>query len=217
MEKLIIVCDKETEKYANYLRQLISSNDDKEGSIVGIKDGSVDSVVWTEEQYKANSPTISSSQHILFVGNGKVAQNESASIKFVHDKFGMKYGWIGKRGVAVVDKTLNEEEYSDFLEYCKEHGVNNEKISFKLFGEPKRDVNTEGNVNDVKKQKESVLNDVLKSTVIATSVAGILGGISTLGAHGVKTLITSVKVKEQQYTALIVILYLNGLESFMES
>lgn len=38
-KKLIIVCDEKTEQYANYLRQLISTNDDKDGEVVGIADG----------------------------------------------------------------------------------------------------------------------------------------------------------------------------------
>ena len=32
--KLIIVCDDKTEKYANYLRQLVSTDDDEEGKVV---------------------------------------------------------------------------------------------------------------------------------------------------------------------------------------
>lgn len=34
-KKLIIVCDEKTEQYANYLRQLISTNDDKQRTTWG--------------------------------------------------------------------------------------------------------------------------------------------------------------------------------------
>lgn len=44
-KKLIIVCDEKTEPYANYLRQLISTNDDKDGEVVGIEDGTVEAAV----------------------------------------------------------------------------------------------------------------------------------------------------------------------------
>ena len=44
-KKLIIVCDEKTEQYANYLRQLISTNDDKDGEVVGIADGTVEAAV----------------------------------------------------------------------------------------------------------------------------------------------------------------------------
>ena len=52
--RLIIVCDDRTEKYANYLRQLISTNDDSEGEVVGIADGSVEVAVWTDKEYINN-------------------------------------------------------------------------------------------------------------------------------------------------------------------
>ena len=50
-KKLIIVCDEKTETYANYLRQLISTNDDKDGEVVGVADGTVDAAVWLEKDH----------------------------------------------------------------------------------------------------------------------------------------------------------------------
>ena len=60
MKKLIIVCDDKTEKYANILRQLISSKDDTEDEVLGVEDGTVDVVVWREKHYLDNMATISS-------------------------------------------------------------------------------------------------------------------------------------------------------------
>ena len=54
MKKLIIVCDNKTEKYGNYLLQLISSKDDTENDVVGIEDGTVEAVVWSEKNYRDN-------------------------------------------------------------------------------------------------------------------------------------------------------------------
>ena len=42
---LIIVYNKETEKYANFLRALLTQNDDTKEKIIGVKDGTVDVVV----------------------------------------------------------------------------------------------------------------------------------------------------------------------------
>ena len=53
-KKLIIVCDNKTEKYGNYLRQLVSVNDDNEDEIIGTEDGTVDAVVWLEKDYLVN-------------------------------------------------------------------------------------------------------------------------------------------------------------------
>ena len=59
-QKLIIVCDEKTESYANYLRQLISTNDDKDGQVVGVEDGTVNVAVWLEKDYLANK-----AQHLI--------------------------------------------------------------------------------------------------------------------------------------------------------
>ena len=52
--KLIIVCDESTVGYANYLRQLISANDDEEDVIIGTKDGAIKVSVWLEKHYFYN-------------------------------------------------------------------------------------------------------------------------------------------------------------------
>ena len=41
MKKLIIVCEKNSRRYADFLAQLVSLSDDIEGEIVGVKDGAV--------------------------------------------------------------------------------------------------------------------------------------------------------------------------------
>lgn len=55
-KKLIIVCDEKTEQYANYLRQLISTNDDKDGEVVGIADGSVLAVGKGNPEWNYSAP-----------------------------------------------------------------------------------------------------------------------------------------------------------------
>lgn len=48
---------------------LISAKDDKEGEVVGVADGSVEAVVWSEKAFADNEPTLSSNAHVLFIGD----------------------------------------------------------------------------------------------------------------------------------------------------
>ncbi len=50
--KLIIVYNKDTQKYANYMLQLISLKDDEDGNVIGSQDGSVEAAVWSEKEYE---------------------------------------------------------------------------------------------------------------------------------------------------------------------
>ncbi len=65
MKKLIIVCEKNSRRYADFLAQLVSLSDDIEGEIVGVKDGAVAAKVWSETDYTHQAVQISSEQYIL--------------------------------------------------------------------------------------------------------------------------------------------------------
>lgn len=217
MKRIIVVCDDKTKEYANYLRQLISANDDKDGEIVGTKDGEIDVVVWTEKQYIDNSPTIASNQHILFIGNNKSAQAEEKSMKEIYHKFGMRYSWLGKRAVAAVDSVdLSKEDYDKFIEYCKEYGTEYEKQEFKLFKKKEKT-----NIED--KSEGKAVNKSYDSLIAAAGVAGagillgIIGSAVAISAVGIKIANINAKIKEQQYMALITIFYLEGINKFLEN
>ncbi len=131
-KKLIIVCDEKTEQYANYLRQLISTNDDKDGEVVGIADGTVEAAVWLEKEYLANKAQISSNEHILFIGDNKTSKSESSSMVVKFEKYGMQYGWLGKRAMMKVDNEMLEpESYDEFIEYALGYQSDFEKIAMK--------------------------------------------------------------------------------------
>ena len=89
--QLIIVCTEKTRKYANYLVQLIGAKDDTNDATTGIKDGSVEAVVWGEKDYKANLATLKSSANIVFIGNDKMIKDEIANMNEVYDAYGMKF------------------------------------------------------------------------------------------------------------------------------
>jgi len=92
---LILVCTDKTKAYANYFQLLISSKDDSEESVKGVQDGSVDTSVWTEEQFDANRVGLSSQEHIIFVGESSMIDAECRLMENKFDNLGMQYGWLG--------------------------------------------------------------------------------------------------------------------------
>ena len=130
--KLIIVCDDKTHGYGNYLRQLVSTNDDEDNLIVGTKDGAIEVAVWLEKDYLANMATLTSEQHVLFIGENQSSKNEISSMDIKFEKYGMKYGWLGKRGMMIISKTIdNPEDYNEFIELCRNYKTEFELIEFK--------------------------------------------------------------------------------------
>ena len=219
MKKLIIVCDNKTEEYANLLRQLISSKDDTENEVVGIEDGTVGVVVWLEKEYRNNMATISSNEHILFLGNGEVSKKEfNSSMKMYYDQFGMTYGWLGNRGVLRVTTEIDdEEEYNKFVELYSNFNLDFEAIEFKNFRE------TVANTVDKKAKGLFSKNKFTKAAMTAGGLAaglaagGIVGGA---GAGIIGSKVVSVnrqkKIKQQQYHTLVVAFYREGLAKFLE-
>lgn len=219
MKKLIIVCDNKTEEYANLLRQLISSKDDTENEVVGIEDGTVGVVVWLEKEYRDNMATISSNEHILFLGNGEVSKKEyNSSMKMYYDQFGMTYGWLGNRGVLRVTTEIDdEEEYNKFVELYSNFNLDFDAIEFKSFRE------TVANTVDKKAKGLFSKNKFTKAAMTAGGLAAGLaaGGIvGVAGAGIIGSKVVSVnrqkKIKQQQYHTLVVAFYREGLAKFLE-
>ena len=219
MKKLTIVCDDKTEKYANILRQLITSKDDTEGEVVGIEDGTVDVAVWLEKNYRDNMAKISSKEHIIFLGNGEVSKNEyNSSMKMYYDQFGMTYGWLGNRGVIRVTTGIDDgDEYNKFVELYSNFNLDFEAIEFKNFGE------TVANTVDKKTKGLFSKNKFTKAAMTAGGlVAGVAAGgiVGVAGAGIIGSKVVSVnrqkKMKQQQYHTLVVAFYREGLAKFLE-
>lgn len=208
MKKLIIVCDDKTEKYANILRQLISANDDTDGEIRGIEDGTVDVVVWKEKDYIDNMAVISSKERILFLGENKVSKNEfNSSMKLYFDYCGMMYGWLGNRGVMRVTRSIEEEEYNEFVELYQTHGLEFEKVDF---GKTLTDA-----VEDSREKTKGLFaKNSLLSTITnkVTSVADIVGVGKTIVSINRQSLIT-----QQQFHTLVTVFYREGLANFLRN
>lgn len=191
MHKLIIVCGDKDRKYGNYLRQLICTNDDKDGEVIGVEDGTVDVTVWSENEYKSNAPTISSSVYLLFIGENKVSKSEITSMPIVFNRFGMKYGWRGKRGMLIVDKVLtNPDLINEFEIYTQE---------FESIGQLNDD-------NTLNAERDAKLK---KIAVIGSHVLLPGSGLA------VKKKMENDEMKNKQYYALTTTFYLEGLAEFL--
>ena len=190
-KELIIVCDESLMEYANYLMALIGQNDDKDEQIVGTKDGTVSAAIWTPKTYKDTLPKITSNTHILFIGSFKEAKEQRKNVNSKFNKYGMHFGWLGKRAVMYVDdKMLKKDEYDHFLQFCRNYKKEFEKAT----------VNIVNSLPDYMK--------VIGTFLPVIYPVAIYGLISGTIAHK--------KIKNQQYRCLTIALYLDGLQKFLE-
>lgn len=215
--KLIIVCDDNTVGYANYLRQLISANDDEEDVIIGTKDGAIKVSVWLEKHYLDNMSTISSNEHVLFIGENQASKNEISSMTVKFDQSGMKYGWLGKRGMMIISNTIdNPEDYNEFIELCRNYKTEFEFIEFKKsLPEQALDaaVSAMGDIPDI------MLN-------VGNTLLSFLGPVPAIATDAVNAVAEATKwitttddqrkITDQQFRALTLILYMDGLSEFLE-
>jgi hypothetical protein len=192
-QELIIVCDEKTLKTANYLVQLISLKDDHEENVVGIKDGSVNAVIWLEKNYHDNQATLSSNAHVLFIGDSKIAKSQRTSIVEKHNAHGMIYGWLGKRAVMYIDKpAIKQEEYAAFQEYAKQYKDKVETLVTKL-------------------DAEGIIQEAAIGAALLVWLGPIGGGI-----EAVRFFKKRQEVIQQQMDCLALIMYLEGISKFLE-
>lgn len=213
-KKLILVGNKETDVYCEYLSMLISTKDDikhqdsEEITIKGIKDGSVDTAIWTNEIYRDNRAHTSSRQKILFIGDDGCAENVIKNISF-HDEeakeFGIYYGWLGNKAVIYIDGTLckDEKKYKVFFdEYEKLNQRYNEKV-----------------LSVAKKKNIPLLSVGGAGAALAGVLAPGMLAIGAIVAGGMAVKDGSehkAKVKDQAYRYAVLKFYLDYLASFME-
>ena len=213
IKKLIIVCDDNTVGYANYLRQLVSANDDEDDVIVGTKDDAIKVSVWLEQNYLDNMSTISSNEHVLFIGENQASKNEISSM---HVKFD---GWLGKRGMMIISKTIdNPEDYNEFIELCRNYKTEFELIEFKK-SLPEQAIDAAvGAMGDIPNVISNVGN-TLFSFLVGSAPAIAADAINAV-AEATKWITTTEdqrKITDQQFRALTLILYMDGLSEFLEA
>ena len=221
VKKLIIVTGEKEVVYAELLSSLISLKDDdsESNTVVGIKDGSVEAVVWTEKVYNDNKVQLGSNTKIVFVGKNKSSEAFIPSIRFNKelDKFGVKVGWLSNKAAIYADSgTLmnNKELYDEFYEnYVELTGLFDDSVA------------------DSEALKKAKLTDGIDVAFNkgARAVGGFIGGIfgkkqsseekkaegTDFFDFGAKAEANSL-VPDQMFRYAILSFYQNGLADFME-
>lgn len=221
---VVIVYDRDTEEYAEYLYGLIGSKDDKNGDVVGVEDGTVHAVMLSEKAYNDTKNTITSDEYMIFIGNNKITKSIIKNMKVKYDKFGMVYGWLGKRAVLYVHTPIrNRETYDKFLEYAASYEKKFDKVS------SISDV-IAGLINKKKVSGNEATEAVVKTGVAGAAGAasagavgvvagaGVLGGLfaPVLGTILIDKKVSENKIRKQQYTCLMLAMYMEGLKEFLE-
>lgn len=234
MKKLIVVCEERLHRYGDFLAQLISGSDDKEGKVVGIKDGAAAAQVWTEKEYSANAAQISSEQYLLFIGDTKLIKEKRHHMLQKYSEHGMNYGWLGKQAVLFVDHILSFSEYTDFYELlANEYAAGSQKEAVRLLpskseeaAEPVNIVEEVISVEENNTEIQEVAQPDAKEPKKALAPFAAVGKVFKKAVNeGVKTFnkvsddisaaSKSKNIEDQQYTCLILLFYLNDLASFL--
>lgn len=144
-KKLIIVGNKDTDVYCEFLSLLVSTKDDikekdAEGNlvtkeVVSIRDDSVDTAIWTDDIYRDNRAHTSSRQKTLFIGNKGCVESVIPNLDLESEDsvFGIYMGWLGNKAVIYIDsdKTKKNDKYKEFYEkYTEILGMYNSRIKF---------------------------------------------------------------------------------------
>ena len=210
MKNLIILCDEKSKEYANYLSQLISMEDDTEDTTVGVKDGSVQAQVWLEKDYKANSATISSTQHIVFIGNGKLLKEQRSHMKNEFSNYGMVHSKLGRRAAIYVDDVVALDKYNEFISFAQ----NYEKDITKLVNDKSKKVDAAGVAAGAGVGAGAVLGGKAMAAIIApVALAPLIGlGVSIPLAKRLKL---KARIKDQMYSCAIMKFYLEDLNKFL--
>ena len=205
-KNLFIVCEDSEKKYATYLQQLVSSVDDEDGVQVGTKDGEVNASIFSEKKYEDNLHSMSSSNYILFLGDGKVAKSARSNMEEHFSEYGMHYGWLGRQAYMFADPDeLKRADASRFQEICQRYGRDFGELAEAAEG---------GQVSIVEAQQEA--------SGIAKAATG-LARLALSGANAVATLAKDLSwdvlqkrdVRDQQYSTLTLALYMDGLSEFL--
>lgn len=155
----------------------------------------------------------------------------------------MQYGWLGKRAMMKVDNEMLEPEaYDEFIEYALGYQADFEKIAMKRSKPKTIEKKDEPEVVAVQAAEETTVEmkeEEGKKTPKALAQAGafaagvgvaaaaglgaaaalvpIAGASAAMGiTKGINKMQVHKKVKDQQYRALSVILYIDGLQEFLE-
>ena len=244
MKKLIIVCEEKLHQYGDFLAQLISSSDDAGGNIVGIKDGAAAAQVWTEAEYAANAPQISSEQYILFIGNSELIKEKRLHMQIKYSEFGMNYGWLGKQGVLFVDRVVSYSEYEEFYKLACHGASETSRPEVTKLIESKNNINeiaAEVPVADIEIDENTAVEEAKVSTPdkgsklpkfiipigekaknLGKGTAAFLQKTADFGIKHIDNIRNNMaiaskgkEIEQQEYSCIILMFYLKDLGNFL--
>ena len=242
-KKLIIVVDDKTAKYGELLSALVNSNDDKldesdNTQIIGVKDGTVQTVIWTDKVFRDNQAQVSSDNRIIFIGKSDVSKNVAANVYTENpfSEYGVYYGNLSNKAVIYAEKKVLAwnsslydkffDSYSEFINSLDIESANNMNLE-------KRTKAMEMVSNKTEEVSDTVANAVNQTTVSdseagkkfkfpkfsknfvkgAAAVATALSGGAVLGVAKAKS---DKEIEDQQYRCAVFAYYIYQLASFME-
>lgn len=115
--KTLIIVYKD-EMLANQMKKLIETKDDKDGSVIGTTDNSINVVAWTEKVWLSNKEAGNINSKVLFLGNIKGVDKLIPVLDVQFDAHGVRYGWAGNQAaIYVTPKEIKSiEAYHEFYE-----------------------------------------------------------------------------------------------------
>lgn len=208
-KKLIIVVDDKSNVYGELLSALVTMKDDRIGSIIGVKDGSVETVIWNEKIYTDNQAQLGSNNKIVFLGRSDIAKSVGANINCQNEfsSYGICYGYVSNKAVVYVDNTSlsgNKKLYDEFYEkYC----------AFM------KSIGTEFAISQIKDKVEIKTENVHESEkergAFAKKAFGVFHKIDQMAAKGISILVNTKEIADQQNRCAIFAFYANVLTAFM--
>lgn len=208
-KKLIIVVDDKSNVYGELLSALVTMKDDGADSVIGVKDGSVETVIWNEKIYADNQAQLGSNNKIVFLGRSDISKSVGANINCQNNfsAYGICYGCVSNKAVVYVDNALlsaNKELYDEFYEkYCafmKSIGTEFAIAQIK----DKVEIKTE-NVHESEKERGA----------FAKKAFGVFHKIDQMAAKGISVLVNTKEIADQQNRCAIFAFYANMLATFM--
>ena len=208
-KKLIIVVDDKSNVYGELLSALVTMKDDSEDSVIGVKDGSVETVIWNEKIYTDNQAQLGSNNKIVFLGRSDIAKSVGANINCQNEfsSYGVCYGYVSNKAVVYVDNTSlsgNKELYDEFYDkYC----------AFM------KSIGTEFAIGQIKDKVEIKTENVHESekerSAFAKKAFGVFHKIDQMAAKGISVLVNTKEIADQQNRCAIFAFYANMLATFM--
>ena len=210
-ESVLIVEAGDTGKFSKLLYNMIGKNDDTDAGPTGPVDGSIDASIFNESQFAQTA--ISSSQKVVFIGWPKGAGDYIDAIRLDNpdaiDEEGVYIGVSGNHAcIAVNAEPPSKEDYWNFLEKAKEHGMDFDDLLAAL--RPREET--------AESAEDGDSNPVLGFAKMARRA---IGEAVADGANGINQAVVlhqkSGEIREQRYRYAVKRFYYEKLKGFVEA